>query len=183
MQNIGYARVSTTDQTTRQQIDSLRAAGCEKIFEDVVSGKTESRTGLDACLESLTTGDTLCVARLDRLGRSMPHLVSTIHGLADRGVGFRSLNEAIDTTSASGRLILHMFAALADFERELIRERTRAALGAKKLRGEPLGRRYSLTPSQVREAAEMINGGKGVSYVARMFRCDRATMYRALKRL
>jgi DNA invertase Pin-like site-specific DNA recombinase len=113
----------------------------------------------------------------------MPHLVATVHSLADKGVGFRSLRESIDTTSAAGRLVLHMFAALADFERELIRERTRSALAAKKTRGEKLGRSFSLTPAQVRAAREMIEAGKGISHVARLFKCDRATMYRALNRV
>jgi DNA invertase Pin-like site-specific DNA recombinase len=180
--NIGYARVSTDDQTTRQQIDALRAAGCDDIFEDVISGASTERDGLDACLAKLQDGDVLVVVALDRLGRSMAHLVSTVHGLADRGVGFRSLRESIDTTSAAGRLILGIFAALAEFERSLIKERTIAALDAKRARGEKLGRPVSLTPSQIREAQEMVNAGKGVTYVARLFGCNRATMYRALAR-
>jgi DNA invertase Pin-like site-specific DNA recombinase len=174
---IGYARVSTADQTTRPQLDALRAAGCAEVFEDVLSGSVDERDGLQTCLDALRAGDTLIVPRLDRLGRSMPHLVSTVHALAARGVGFRSLAESIDTTSATGRLVLHLFAALADFERGLIVERTKASLTAKKRRGEPLGRPRALTPAQVREARGMIERGKTIAYAARALRCGRATLY------
>jgi DNA invertase Pin-like site-specific DNA recombinase len=177
---IGYARVSTTDQTTRPQLDALRAAGCAKVFEDVLSGSVDDRDGLQTCLEALRPGDTLVVPRLDRLGRSMPHLVSTVHGLAAHGVGFRSLAESIDTTSATGRLVLHMFAALADFERGLIVERTKASLTAKRRRGESLGRPRVLTSVQVKEARRMIDRGESVTHAARVLRCGRATLYRAL---
>lgn len=124
---IGFARVSTGEQTLDAQKDGLRAAGCVEIFSDVASGAKNDRTGLEAAMAALRPGDTLVVVRLDRLGRSMPHLVATVHELAARSVGFRSLAESIDTTSAAGRLVLHIFASLADFERELIRERTREA--------------------------------------------------------
>jgi DNA invertase Pin-like site-specific DNA recombinase len=177
---IGYARVSTADQTTRPQLDALRAAGCAEVFEDVLSGSLDDRDGLQTCLDELHAGDTLVVARLDRLGRSMPHLVSTVHGLAARGVGFRSLAESIDTTSATGRLVLHMFAALADFERGLIVERTKASLTAKRLRGEPVGRRRVLKPVQVAAARRMLERGEGVAHAARVLGCGRATLYRAL---
>ncbi|HEY6325396.1 MAG TPA: recombinase family protein [Candidatus Cybelea sp.] len=112
---VGYARVSTGDQTLDAQRDALQAAGRDRIFSDVASGATTSRTGLDDAIAALQAGDTLVVAGLDRLGRSMPHLVATIAELADRDVGFRSLAESIDTTSAAGRLVLHIFASLADF--------------------------------------------------------------------
>jgi DNA invertase Pin-like site-specific DNA recombinase len=110
----------------------------------------------------------------------MPHLVSTIAELAQRGIGFRSLAESIDTTSAAGRLVLHIFASLADFERELIRERTREALAAKKRRGEPVGRRRALSPSRVAAASEMLAGGRGAAEVARILKVGRSTLYRAL---
>jgi DNA invertase Pin-like site-specific DNA recombinase len=177
---IGYARVSTGEQTLDAQRDALKAAGCTQIFTDVVSGSTTTRTGLDAALEALSAGDTLVVARLDRLGRSMPHLVATVHELADRGVGFKSLAESIDTTSAAGKLVLHMFAALAAFERDLIRERTRDALAAKKRRGEPIGRRHALSPSRVEAARKMLADGESHSHVARVLRVGRSTLYRAL---
>jgi DNA invertase Pin-like site-specific DNA recombinase len=179
--SIGYARVSTADQTTRAQLDALRAVGCVEFFEDVISGALDDRDGLQTCLDELRAGDTLVVARLDRLGRSMPHLVSTVHGLAARGVGFRSLAESIDTTSATGRLVLHLFAALADFERGLTVERTKASLSAKRRRGEPLGRPRVLTSVQVREARRMIDRGDSVTHAARVLRCGRATLYRALE--
>jgi len=132
---LGYACVSTSEQSTEQQRHALRAAGCAEVFEDVLSGASADRDGLATCLDALRPGDTLVVARLDRLGRSMPRLVSAVHELAARGVGFRSLAESIDTTSATGRLVLHLFAALADFERELISERTKASRAAKRRRG------------------------------------------------
>lgn len=177
---LGYARVSTAEQNTEQQRHALRAAGCAELFEDVLSGAAPDRDGLTTCLAALRPGDTLVVARLDRLGRSMPHLVSTVHELAARGVGFRSLAESIDTTSATGRLVLHLFAALADFERELISERTRASLAAKRRRGEPIGRPRALTPSQVAAAKRMVERGESPTHVARLFRCGRATLYRAI---
>lgn len=177
---IGYARVSTGEQTLNAQKDALRTAGCTQIFSDVASGATISRSGLEATLAALQPGDTLVVARLDRLGRSMPHLVSTVHELAARGIGFRSLTELIDTTSAAGRLVLHIFASLADFERELIRERTREALAAKRRRGEPIGRRPALSPSRVEAAREMLESGHGTAHIARILKVGRSTLYRAL---
>jgi DNA invertase Pin-like site-specific DNA recombinase len=177
---IGYARVSTADQTTRPQLDALKAAGCAKVFEDVLSGSVDDRDGLQMCLDALRAGDTLVVPRLDRLGRSMPHLVSTVHALAARGVGFRSLAESIDTTSATGRLVLHLFAALADFERGLTVERTKASLTAKRERGERLGRPRVLKSVQVREARQMIDRGESITHVAHVLRCGRATLYRLL---
>jgi DNA invertase Pin-like site-specific DNA recombinase len=177
---LGYARVSTGEQTLDAQKDALRAAGCVQIFSDVASGAKTDRNGLEAALAALRAGDTLVVARLDRLGRSMPHLVATVHELAARGVGFKSLAESIDTTSAAGRLVLHIFASLADFERELIRERTRDALAAKKRRGEPVGRRKALSPARVSAAREMLEGGHGAAHVARILKVGRSTLYRAL---
>jgi DNA invertase Pin-like site-specific DNA recombinase len=177
---IGYARVSTDAQELGAQRDALTSAGCTEIHSDVVSGATTSRDGLDAAIALLEHGDSFVVTRLDRLGRSMPHLVSTVHELAARGVSFRSLAEAIDTGSAAGRLVLHIFAALADFERELIRERTRAALAAKRRRGEQLGRRRALTPTQVDAAREMLASGNSPSHVARVLRVGRSTIYRSV---
>jgi DNA invertase Pin-like site-specific DNA recombinase len=158
----------------------LRAAGCVEIFSDVASGAKTDRTGLEGALAALQAGDTLVVARLDRLGRSMPHLVATVHELAARGIGFKSLAESIDTTSAAGRLVLHIFASLADFERELIRERTREALAAKKRRGESVGRRKALNSSRLTAAREMLESGYGAAHVARVLKVGRSTLYRAL---
>jgi DNA invertase Pin-like site-specific DNA recombinase len=135
-QYIGYARVSTSDQDLSLQMNALQAAGCEPIFTDKVSGAKNARPGLDAFLKTLRTGDTLVVWRLGRLGRSMQHLVAVVDDLKARGVGFRSLCDgAIDATTASSELIFNIFAALAQFEAELIRERTRAGLAAARARG------------------------------------------------
>ena len=177
---LGYARVSTGEQTLDAQKDALRAAGCAEIFSDVISGATTARTGLDAAFAALQSGDTLVVARLDRLGRSMPHLVATVHELAARDVGFKSLAESIDTTSAAGRLVLHIFASLADFERELIRERTREALAAKKRRGEHVGRRPAFNSARLAAARDMLENGFGTAHVARVLKVGRSTLYRAL---
>jgi DNA invertase Pin-like site-specific DNA recombinase len=181
---VGYARVSTEEQRTDSQRDQLTQAGCTLVFsDDGVSGSLASRPQFDRCLEQLERGDTLVVVRLDRLGRSMSHLVATVEELAERGVGFRSLSEAIDTTTSTGRLVLGIFASLAQFERDLIRERTRAALAAKKRRGEKLGRPRALTPRQIDAARELLERrGQNVGEVARLFRVDRATLYRALAR-
>jgi DNA invertase Pin-like site-specific DNA recombinase len=177
---IGYARVSTDGQTLDAQIDALQAVGCVEIYQDVISGATTSRAGLGAVIAALQAGDTLVVVRLDRLGRSMPHLVATVHDLADRGIGFKSLNESIDTTTAQGRLVLGIFAALADFERSLIRERTREALAAKKRRGERLGRKPALNSARLEAAKTMLDAGLGVGHVARVLKVGRSTLYRTL---
>jgi DNA invertase Pin-like site-specific DNA recombinase len=137
---IGYARVSTIDQHLDLQTDALRAAGCERLFSDTVSGAKVERPGLTAALNACRPGDTLVVWRLDRLGRSLPHLVETVRDLVARGVGFQSLQESIDTTTSGGKLIFHLFASLAEFERDLIRERTNAGLSAARARGRNGGR-------------------------------------------
>src|SRR5271157_2107667 len=140
-QQIGYARVSTNDQDLSLQMNELKATGCAPIFTDKVSGAKSERPGLDHCLKTLRAGDTLVVWRLDRLGRSMQHLVSIITELKARGIGFRSLRDgAIDTTTASGELVFNIFAALAQFEAGLIRERTRAGLAAARAWGRNGGR-------------------------------------------
>ena len=126
---LGYARVSTTDQQPHVQVDALERAGCYRVFTETASGARTDRPTLDQVLDQLRPGDTLVVWKLDRLGRSLRHLVDTVTGLADRGVGFRSLQEAIDTTTPGGKLVFHVFAALAEFERDLIRERTSRRAG------------------------------------------------------
>ncbi len=137
---IGYARVSTSDQRLDLQQDALRGAGCERIFTDIVSGAKTERLGLTAALDACRAGDILVVWKLDRLGRSLAHLVETVEDLAGRSVGFRSLQEQLDTTTAGGKLIFHLFASLAEFERDLIRERTHAGLTAARARGRNGGR-------------------------------------------
>src|ERR687895_389947 len=142
---IGYARVSTHDQTLTLQQDALEKAGCTKIFTDTASGAKTERKGLDDALTYVRKGDTLVVWRLDRLGRSLPHLIATMTALEDRGIGFKSLTENIDTTTSGGKLIFHIFGALAEFERNLIRERTTAGLMAARARGRKGGRPKVLT--------------------------------------
>src|SRR5512132_4175640 len=147
---IGYARVSTSDQTLDLQKDVLEKAGCSKIFTDTASGAKAERIGLDEALNYVRSGDTLVVWKLDRLGRSLPHLIETITGLNNRGIGFKSITEAIDTTTSGGKLIFHIFGALAEFERDIIRERTQAGLNAARSRGRKGGRPKSLTPKKRR---------------------------------
>ncbi len=137
---IGYARVSTLDQRLDLQQDALRAAGCERIFTDTASGAKTARPGLAAALEACRAGDILVVWKLDRLGRSLAHLVATVQALAVGGIGLRSLQEQLDTTTSGGKLIFHIFASLAEFERDLIRERTNAGLAAARARGRKGGR-------------------------------------------
>ena len=137
---IGYARVSTSDQRLDLQHDALRAAGCDQLFTDTISGAKTERPGLTAALASCRAGDILVVWKLDRLGRSLVHLVETVQDLATRGVGFQSLQEHLDTTTSGGKLIFHLFAALAEFERDLIRERTNVGLAAARARGRNGGR-------------------------------------------
>src|ERR671913_2352943 len=146
---IGYARVSTQEQTLALQQDALTQAGCEQVFTDTVSGSQDERPGLSDALSHLRAGDTLVVWRLDRLGRSLRHLIDTITALNDRGVGFKSLQENIDTTTSGGKLVFHIFGALAEFEREIIRERTQAGLTAARARGKSGGRPKALTDKQV----------------------------------
>lgn len=138
---LGYARVSTPDQDLSLQIDALNAANCERIFSDVSSGAKAARPGLDKLLDHARAGDTIIVWRLDRLGRSLKHLIDTVNLLNERGVNFRSLQESLDTATAGGRLIFHIFGAIAEFERELIRERTNAGLRAARAKGKYGGRK------------------------------------------
>jgi DNA invertase Pin-like site-specific DNA recombinase len=173
---VGYARVSTQDQTTALQLDALRAVGCVEIHQDRVSGSVMRRPGLDAALASLGPGDVLVVWKLDRLGRSLAHLVELVSELQGRGVGFRSLSDAIDTTSAGGRLVFHIMASLAEFERSLIGERTRAGMAAAKRRGSMIGRRRALTSAQLDHAILLIDRGESPSVVARSLGCGRSTL-------
>ncbi len=150
MSNIGYMRISTNDQDTALQRDALENLGCSKIFEDTSSGAKAERPGLTKCLEFLREGDTLVVWRLDRLGRSLKDLIKQINDLENRGVGFHSITENIDTTTAGGKLVFHIFGAMAEFERNLISERTKAGLAAARKRGRKGGRKPSVTPEQAK---------------------------------
>ena len=152
---IGYARVSTQDQNLDLQKDALDKAGCTKIFVDEISGTVAQRAGLDKAKEVLRKGDVLIVWRLDRLGRSIRDLIDWVNHLEEEGIGFKSLQESIDTTTSSGKLVFHIFAALAEFERNLIRERTNAGLAAARARGRVGGRKKSLKAKERKRAVEM----------------------------
>ena len=182
---VGYARVSTDEQNLDLQRNALADAGCAEIVEDAgVSGAARERPGLTRALAMCGPGDVLTVWRLDRLGRSLGHLIETVTELGERGVGFRSLTEAIDTTTAGGRLTFHLFGALAEFERELIGERTRAGLKAARKRGVRLGRPRRLNHYQVRHAADLIDKGEHtVAGAAALLGVGRNTLGRALKRM
>jgi DNA invertase Pin-like site-specific DNA recombinase len=146
---IGYARVSTDEQNPDLQLSALKQAGCEEIYTDKISGTKATRPGLTEALSHLRAGDTFVVWRLDRLGRSLRHLIDTMTDLQERGIGFKSITESIDTTTSSGKLVFHIFAALAEFERELIRERTNAGLSVARSRGRSGGRPKALTQKQI----------------------------------
>jgi DNA invertase Pin-like site-specific DNA recombinase len=180
--NIGYARVSTQDQTLDLQKDALTKAGCERTFTDTASGASTERKGLDKALRFLRDGeDTLVVWRLDRQGRSLPHLIETVGGLEKRGIGFRSLTESIDTTASGGKLIFHTFGALAEFERNLIRERTLAGLAAARARGR-VGGGQKVSPSRVAMAQKLHKDKRNtIDDICRTMRISRATLYRYLK--
>jgi DNA invertase Pin-like site-specific DNA recombinase len=178
---LGYARVSTGEQEFGLQHDALTAVGCLRIFSDTASGALDERPELARLLDHLRHGDTLVVWRLDRLGRSLRHLIDTVSILAERGVGFRSLQESIDTTTSGGRLVFHVFAALAEFERDLIRERTNAGLAAARARGRKGGRPSVMTPDKLVVAREMYASGEHtVAAIAAVLGVSRASVYRHL---
>ena len=175
---IGYARVSTHDQNLDLQKDALTAAGCEKVFVDVASGKATDRTGLERAKELLRDGDVFVVWRLDRLGRSLKHLIETLTELEGRGVGFLSLTEAIDTTTSAGKLIFHVLGAITEFERNLIRDRTQAGLAAARARGRNGGRPKSLTASQRELAVDLYRQRKhSIEEICRTVGISRPTLY------
>ncbi len=178
---LGYARVSTTVQDPALQHDAPRAAGCRWLWTDTASGTRTDRPQLAEVLAALTEGDTLCVWRLDRLGRSLPHLIETVQQLADRGVGLRSLQESIDTTTPGGRLVFHVFAALAVFERDLVVERTQAGLAAARARGRTGGRPTVLTPAKLKQAQRMMKAGDTMTEMAEALGVSRSTLYRRLR--
>jgi len=179
--NIGYARVSTIDQDPALQLDALAAAGCVKVFEDRASGARADRAGLRSALDYVREGDVLIVWKLDRLGRSLPHLIETVTSLAKRGVGFRSITEAIDTTTPGGRLIFHLFGALGQFERDLIQERTRAGLAAAAARGRKGGRKRVVTAEKLARARTIIAKGLTVREAAVRLKVGKTTLYDALR--
>ncbi|WP_280570591.1 recombinase family protein [Chromohalobacter sp. 296-RDG] len=180
---IGYARVSTQDQNSRLQRDALKKAGCEQVFEERVTGTKRERPELQACLRTLRDGDTLVVWKLDRLARSLKDLVELIHELDARSVGFRSLTEAIDTASAGGKLVFHIFGALAEFEHSLIRERTLAGLVSARARGRKGGRRPVMSAADVHKAVAMLADPEITkTEVAKHFGVSRVTLNASLER-
>jgi len=181
---IGYARVSTSGQILDRQTRALTEAGCLRVFADKLSGKTADRPELVACLDYLRAGDTLVIPSLDRLSRSLQDLITIVAGLRRRGVGFRSLHEALDTTTPGGRLVFHVFAALAEFIRELIAEGTREGLDAARARGQRLGRPPAMTAEQIRQARDLLTlPGNSISSIARLHGVSRSTIYKYLPEL
>ncbi len=178
---IGYARVSSQDQSADLQRDALGRAGCERIFEETASGARRERPQLHAALDYMRPGDTLVVWRLDRLARSLKQLIETVEGLEGRGIGFRSLTEAIDTTTSGGRLVFHIFAALAEFERSIIRDRTRAGLAAARARGRLGGRPAALGSDDLIAAKALLRDPAiTVAQVAERLGVAPSTLYRHL---
>jgi DNA invertase Pin-like site-specific DNA recombinase len=182
---IGYARVSTKEQSFDLQLDALRKAGCKKIYQETVSGTKAARLQLDLMLDNLRAGDVLVIWKLDRLGRSLRHLVELIHGLMEKGVGLKSLNDPIDTTTPQGRLSFNLFASLAEFERDLIRERTQAGLSAARARGRRGGRPRGLPSSAevTARAAETLYTERKLSVrqIADRLGISKSTLYAYLR--
>ena len=179
----GYARVSTDDQNTALQLAALKRAGCTTLFTDEgLSGATVKRPALTRCLKALRPGDTLIVWKLDRLGRNLRDLITLLDELRTQGIKFRSLTEHIDTETAAGRAMWQMIGVLAELERSLITERTRAGAKAAKSRGVKFGRKLKLTPQQKHHARQLLTQGMTVQEVASLLNVHRATLYRALHR-
>jgi DNA invertase Pin-like site-specific DNA recombinase len=180
---VGYARVSTQDQNPQLQLDALVASGCEQLFHEKATGVVRERPELTTCIRTLRKGDTLVVWKLDRLARSLKDLVEIVHDLNSRQVGFKSLTESIDTTSSGGRLVFHIFGALAEFEHSLIRERTVAGLAAARARGRKGGRKPVLSAADIRKAAAMLaDPNITKTEVAKHFSVSRVTLNAALTR-
>lgn len=182
-QNIGYARVSTEDQNLDLQCDALMLAGCQSIYEEKISGKSKDRPELLNCLKALREGDTLVVWRLDRLGRSLKDLIDIVSSLEKNNINFVSITEKVETNSATGKLIFHLFGALSEFERQLIRERTKAGIAAARARGRKGGRRPSLDQGKIKEIkALMADPTIKVSVIAKRYGVSRATLYKHLSK-
>ena len=180
---VGYARVSTNDQHLRMQEDALKSAGCEEIYHDIASGVKTERPGLEDALAYLREGDALVVWKLDRLGRSIQHLIQTVKALSERQIGFKSLQENIDTTTSGGKLIFHIFSALAEFERDLIQERTQAGLKAARARGRMGGRPPLLDEKQVEKMLSRYDEQKlTVEEICKIHSISRPSFYNYLKK-
>ena len=179
---IGYARISTTDQDPALQLDALEAVGCIKVFSDTASGVLDRRPELDRMLDQLRDGDTVVVWRLDRLGRSLKHLITLVEDLETKDVGFRSLTESIDTTTSGGKLVFQIFAAMAEFERSIIKERTMAGLEAARARGRKGGRPTVMTPEKIKMARDLYDSKQyTVESIAKELGVSRKTLYRHLQ--
>lgn len=179
---IGYCRVSTVDQHLRMQEDALKSMGCDEVFTDVASGVKADRPGLEKALNKLRAGDTLVVWKLDRLGRSIQHLIETVKNLQCKKIGFKSLQENIDTTTSGGKLVFHIFSALAEFERDLIKERTQAGLKAARARGRLGGRPVVLSQPQIKKLKRYYKKGElPVIEICKIFNITKPTLYRYLK--
>jgi DNA invertase Pin-like site-specific DNA recombinase len=176
---LGYVRVSTSKQTTDQQRDALEAFGCERIFEDIASGARDDRKGLAALLNYARSGDTVVVWRLDRLGRSLSHVVRTAEDLHKRGVLIRGLNDGVDYSTPTGRMIAGILASLAEYERALINERAQAAREAARARGKQVGRPRAISAEQLRAATAMRAAGESMSSICRTLGVRRSTLYKA----
>lgn len=181
--DVGYARVSTKEQHLRMQEDALKDSGCNEIYTDIASGSKSERPGLDKALSYLREGDTLVVWKLDRLGRSIQHLIETVSALNKRKIAFKSLQENIDTKTSGGKLIFHIFGALAEFERDLIRERTAAGLKSARARGHMGGRPSLLDNRQIKRMLEMYDAKKNtVGEICKIYEISRPSFYNYLKR-
>jgi len=180
---VGYARVSTADQHLRLQEDALKSAGCKEIFHDIASGAKTMRPGLEDALAYLREGDTIVVWKLDRLGRSIQHLIQTVKDLNDKNIGLQSLRENIDTATSGGKLIFHIFSALAEFEKDLISERTKAGLKAARVRGKMGGRPPLLDNRQINRMIQMYDEGKNtVAEICKIYDISRPSFYNYLTR-
>ncbi len=180
---IGYARVSTSDQSLDLQIDALQQAGCERIYRDVASGAKAARPGLEEALDYLRPGDSLVVWRLDRLGRSLSHLIQTVKTLEECGIGFHTLQESIDTSTSGGKLVFHLFGALAEFERNLIRERTEAGLSAARARGRYGGRPRALNKTKTELLYKLYDERQhSIAELCELLEISKTTLYEYLKR-
>jgi len=176
---IGYCRISSNDQTLNLQKDALKKARCEKIFSDTASGASSSRPGLDQCLDQLRKGDTLVVWRLDRLGRSLKHLLTLVEDFSTKGIGFVSLTEAIDTTTSGGKLVFSIFGAIAEFERQIIRERTNAGLTAARARGRRGGRKEQHNSKKISTAVKLADTSPDtIADICKHLGISRSTYYR-----
>ena len=180
---IGYVRVSTSDQNLDLQLDALKQVGCDKIYRDVASGAKDDRVGLSEVLNYLRKGDTLVVWRLDRLGRSLRHLIDTINQINDQGCYFRSIQESIDTSTSGGKLIFHIFGALAEFERDIIQDRTNAGIAAARKRGRVGGRPKLMDKKKVALAKSLFKDkSNSIASICEILNVSKTTLYRCLKK-